>query len=212
MKKLSIISALLVGSFCFTASSMAAFGIKDTSNSPVPYISLNGGAIYGNADAKKDGDKASFKTGKKTASTAGIALGLEGGQSLRYGVELFYNHSFAFNTKDDTVEVDASYKNPMFYGLKGKLYFNVGDSEKGFAPYLIAGVGQESAKVRRAENDNKSTYTNQFWVGGLGIQGKIQNFSIFAEGTYQQSLTSKEGINSRSAFLIAGIKFHFDKF
>jgi hypothetical protein len=212
MKKLSVVSALLIGSACFASSAMAALGIKDNSYSPVPYLSINGGAIYGNAKAKKDGNEGSFKTGKKTASTAGVALGIEGGQAVRYGVELFYNHSFGFDARDDTVEVDASYKNPMFYGVKGKLYFNVGDSEKGFAPYLIGGVGQESAKIRRKENDNKSTYTNQFWVGGVGLQGKIQNFSLFAEGTYQQSLTSKKGINSRAAFLLVGVKFHFDKF
>jgi hypothetical protein len=176
-----------------------------------PYVGVNLGAIYGNAQGNYNQDSSqasgSFKTGKKTASTAGLALGIEGGETLKFGAEIFANQGFAFKSTENSVQGEIRYQDPLYYGLKGKILFNIGDSEKGIAPYIVAGVGQERAKLTRSE---KTTYTNEFWLGGLGIQGKIGVVGVYAEGNYLKSFKEEKNVKTESVLAVVGVRFYFN--
>lgn len=203
-KNLLKLSSLLTAS---TVATCIAMPLKAQTISP--FFGINVGAVNGKAKGSVDTDSGeiSLKTGKKTASTIGVTLGVEGGDELKYAVEVFANQALAFQTKDKTVVSEVRYKDPLYYGLQGRLIFNIGDNQTGVAPYLLAGVGAEHGKL---ENTNNKNYDNFLWIAGLGVQGKVKNFSVFGEVKYLNSFKSNNNIKTETILAVAGVKFYFE--
>ena len=151
------------------------------------YVGLTAGAVNGKISSNTDASESA------TGSTFGAVTGLELNLIIaKLGVEAFIDKSIAFDA--------GGYKNPLFYGGKGKLMFNLIIAE----PYIALGLGNEQAK-----GDDGYSYNNQFGIIGLGIQAKLFNVGAFIEMNYLESLKAKDSIKTKRTGIQAGLKYYF---
>lgn len=169
--------------FSFLTLSFLAFSVS--ANAVIhSYLGLTVGGVEGSA--KGNG----FSTSSSTGGTVGGVIGAELNLLIiKFGVEGFVDKSFSFNS--------GGYKDPLFYGGKGKVFFNF----VLFDPYLALGYGQEKAN---------NSYSNGFGIGSLGVQTKLLNIGAFAELNHLRSLKSdSDGRKTNRTSLQVGLKYYF---
>jgi hypothetical protein len=150
------------------------------------YFGITSGAVNGKATSNV-GD-----TKNASGGTAGAILGLEANLLLvKFGVEGFADKSMGFESD--------GYKNPLFYGAKAKILFNLILVD----PYITFGYGTEKTS---------DDYKNDFGLAGVGIQAKLLNFGAFVELNYLKSLKGHdEEFNTKTnrTALQVGLKYYF---
>jgi hypothetical protein len=153
------------------------------------YFGITAGAVNGKATSEYLGEKSSTKNA--SGGTTGAILGLEANLLLiKFGVEGFVDKSMGFQAN--------GYKNPLFYGAKGKILFNFILVD----PYITFGYGTEK---------NSDDYKNNFGLAGLGVQTKLLNFGAFVELNYLQSLSGYSDYKAKTSrtAIQAGLKYYF---
>lgn len=123
--------------------------------------------------------------------SASFILGVESNHLLliKFGLEGFVDQAILLNAENRIID----YTNPMHYGVKGKLMFNL----IFFDTYLALGLGREAGRVK-----------SNFTLGGLGVQAKILNFGAFAEINYLETV-KKSNIKTSRLALQVGLKYYF---
>lgn len=149
------------------------------------YMGLAGGAVNGKVKAD---------VGRGTSKYSPYASLLLGAETnllfVKFGIEGFLDQAIGLKQKSDF----ASYNNPLYYGAKGKMMFNL----IFFDPYIAVGFGEEKA----------SHFKETFVLGGLGVQAKILYFGAFAEFNYLR--TSKSlGVRTERYAVQVGLKYYF---
>lgn len=132
------------------------------------------------------------------------------------GIEGFFENSFGDTTQTltyNSVSATVKYRRPYLYGLKGTVSINLPLVK----PYLALGFGTERGNLNITLNDNNvhsDNYINQFVMGGLGIQAKIENFGIYGEVNYrvatkERTITESLKLKSSRLMFVIGLKYYF---
>ena len=175
MKKTLTLLALF-----FTSAIQPAFALSLFSG----YAGISAGAMHGKVSTDPSGSASS------QSPLVGIIGGIESNTLfVRFGIEGFVEKALFFSADNAFIE----YKDPFYYGAKGKLLFNL----IFFDPYLAVGYGREAGNGG-----------GNFALGGFGVQAKILSFGAFAEVNYLE--TSKtEGDKAKRWALLVGLKYYF---
>jgi hypothetical protein len=151
------------------------------------YVGITAGAVNGNETSKVLGQKSSTKNA--SGGTTGAILGLEANLLLiKFGIEGFVDKSIGFESD--------GYKNPLFYGAKGKILFNLILVD----PYVTFGYGTE---------ETADKYKNNFSIAGLGVQTKLLSIGAFVELNYLKSLNEYSRTKTNRTALQVGLKYYF---
>jgi hypothetical protein len=175
MKKIFLLAIMLIATEVKTSFALSLFS---------GYAGISVGAMY----AKVNTD--SEESASSQSPLVGIIAGIESNTLfVKFGIEGFAEKALAFSAKDGSTE----YKDPFYYGAKGKFLFNL----IFFDPYLAVGYGREAGNGG-----------GNFFLGGLGVQAKILHFGAFAELNYLE--TSKSGdAKAKRLGLLVGLKYYF---
>ena len=175
MKKTFILVALF-----FITGVQSSFALSYFSG----YAGVTLGAMHGKISADNAGSASS------QSPLVGMITGIESNTLfVKFGIEAFAEKGLFFRADNAFLE----YKDPLYYGAKGKLLFNL----IFFDPYLTVGFGGEAGNGR-----------GHFVLGGIGVQAKILNFGAFAELNYLETSKNERGKAKRTS-LTFGLKYYF---
>lgn len=152
------------------------------------YFGVNAGGVGGKSSG--------FNSTKNSlGSTVGVNLGIETNLLLaKVGAEAFLDKSLAFKSKSGNNE-SYEYKNPLFYGIKGKIMVNL----ILFEPFLSIGYGIEK----------RTDFKNDFGLIGIGVQARLYQIGAWAELSYLKSLHNKHNTKTDRTSLQVGLKYFF---